>query len=431
MGEPLSIVASSIALAQLTDRVISLCKFYIQTARDYKDDLRVILVETSALKVLLENLEYLSECDDDLSTALDSLTCKGGVIEDCGRALTELKELFPREDAVSQESSGGKREKAKAALRVLAWPFKESKAKHLLDEITRHKLTITTAVITGSAQDIKSIKKTTEKMHDMLTEAQRQEVFKWLVQTDPSSIHNHARECYEPETCDWIFRLAAWTEWLEGRSRCLWVHGIPGAGKTVLVSHVVEWIIDEFLDPDNERQVLAYYYCYFGRSQDEAQPFLRWILNVLCRKVDMIPSSICTLFKNGAQPSFAELLDGIADILTQFETVIILLDAIDESTSRRQILGVLKTLATDPRFSNVRMLASSREYIDIENVIEPFSVSVSMGNPQVQDDIRKCVLSLMKNNPNFDRCSATLIEEIGEAVSNGAEGMCVTHSSPL
>lgn len=39
-----------------------------------------------------------------------------------------------------------------------------------------------------------------------------------------------------------MLRSLEWTEWLDAKQRCLWVHGIPGAGKTVLMCHLFEQV---------------------------------------------------------------------------------------------------------------------------------------------------------------------------------------------
>jgi len=54
--DPLSIAASIFAVVQTADRVISLCKFYLELSSDALSDLRVILIEASALKAILDNI---------------------------------------------------------------------------------------------------------------------------------------------------------------------------------------------------------------------------------------------------------------------------------------------------------------------------------------------------------------------------------------
>jgi len=59
--DPINGGASLDALFHLADRVIGLCKLYIRAAKDAPSDLRVILIEITAVKVLLDNLKFLAE----------------------------------------------------------------------------------------------------------------------------------------------------------------------------------------------------------------------------------------------------------------------------------------------------------------------------------------------------------------------------------
>jgi hypothetical protein len=120
-------------------------------------------------------------------------------------------------------------------------------------------------------------------------DSQRQELYRWLEHTDPSPLHNRALQQYEAETCSWMLRSPKWTNWLDAQDRCLWIHGIPGAGKTILASFLIEQIKKRCHQLPNGKYIYSYYYCYFGHDQDEATPFLRWIVCQLCRQIDVMP----------------------------------------------------------------------------------------------------------------------------------------------
>ena len=150
MAEALAVGASVIAIIQMTDRIIGLCKFYIETARDAPSDLRVILVETSALKTILENLNFLTACDGPDSTATRRISGADGPIEGCFRTVTELEKLFPSDSVGTRGRKSSKRRRLTSVLTALAWPLKENKARKLLDEMMRYKTTISLALTTNS-----------------------------------------------------------------------------------------------------------------------------------------------------------------------------------------------------------------------------------------------------------------------------------------
>ena len=142
--------ASVIAIIQITDRVVGLCKFYIETAKDVASDLRLILLEVSTLKTIFENLDFLMTHNCGVSTAVSTLSGKDGAIEGCRRSITELEKLFPSDWKQDAGQNTSKKQRVKATWAALAWPLKEKKARKLLDEIMRYKTTITLAITTDS-----------------------------------------------------------------------------------------------------------------------------------------------------------------------------------------------------------------------------------------------------------------------------------------
>lgn len=219
-----------------------------------------------------------------------------------------------------------------------------------------------------------------------------------------------------------------WQEWLEGKRKFVWIHGIPGAGKTVLVSLLVEQAQracgKQVMNGAQHKPVVCvYYYCYFARNQGEAAPFLRWLLGQLCRQSKLVPSGIDQLFQPKHAPSISQLLNALQIILKEFGAVFVIIDAIDESQSREDLLKIIRDLATDHRFDKIRLLASSREYYDIEVCFSDISSKVSMNNPVVEDDIGRYVHSALVSNRKFQAWPPSLIAEVEGALAKGAKGM--------
>ena len=70
-----------IAIVQITDRIIGLCKFYIETVNNASSDFRLILLETSVLKTIFESLSFLKVYDSDILDILSGLASVDGPIE--------------------------------------------------------------------------------------------------------------------------------------------------------------------------------------------------------------------------------------------------------------------------------------------------------------------------------------------------------------
>ncbi|KAH6647213.1 hypothetical protein BKA67DRAFT_428602 [Truncatella angustata] len=111
-----------------------------------------------------------------------------------------------------------------------------------------------------SSQNFESIKDKIVKINRILTDFQCHEIFKWFECADPSPVHRRNQKLHQPETGRWMVRSLYWSSWLAGVSRCLWLYGMPGAGKTVLMSYLIEETISYCKAFKNKKTTWVYYY---------------------------------------------------------------------------------------------------------------------------------------------------------------------------
>lgn len=249
----------------------------------------------------------------------------------------------------------------------------------------------------------------------------------WFLGTVPQgtsspALHNTARSLYEDETGDWVFRTPEWKNWIDCRKRGLWIHGIPGAGKTVLASYVIERT-RSICETKGKKEKCIYYYCYHGRNQDETTPFLRWLVSQLLQGLDEMPRAAYDTYESCAEPDFQQLLSILGEALRSFDRIYVAIDALDESQSRIHLLSLLEKLIMETRFAKIQLLATSREYEDISRKMISISQPLSMSNSFVEADIRLYVAAKIRENPRFQRWPEDLRIEVENALSTGAKGM--------
>jgi len=147
--DPLSITASAIAILGLTEKIIAACKAYVLTVKDAPEDLRIILINLGGLKAVIETLDFLfqSGADPSLTQGVQGLVGPDGPLEGCKKALTELRDLLP----APVFRSGAKRRRTELSLAQLAWPFKEGKARKIINQIELYKSTISLGLTTNIA----------------------------------------------------------------------------------------------------------------------------------------------------------------------------------------------------------------------------------------------------------------------------------------
>jgi Cdc6-like AAA superfamily ATPase len=245
----------------------------------------------------------------------------------------------------------------------------------------------------------------------------------WLVTTDPSSNHNNACQLHEPHTGKWLTNSPEYASWKDCTTRLLWLHGIPGAGKTVLHSFIVEDVKRFSHNPSLSTTGWGYYYCYFARNQDETPLFLRWLINQLCRQIKGLPADVQQLCREGGHPSMSRLLQVLGSVSKLFSRVYVVIDALDESKDRERLLALLIEILEAESLDTVQLLVTSQRELDIERAILPLSTILSLSNPYVDEDIRKYIQSCLSQNRRFSKWPDDLKAETEKALVKGAKGM--------
>jgi hypothetical protein len=232
-----------------------------------------------------------------------------------------------------------------------------------------------------------------------------------------------ACQLHEPHTGQWLTRSPEYTGWKTLNTRFFWLHGIPGAGKTVLLSYIAEDIRNYCQTHLADGFGSAYYYCHFSRGQDETPHLLRWFISQLCRQINGIPPEVRQLFREGTQPSTSRLLDVLAVVIQSFARVYLVVDALDESSERDKILTMLLRITKDENFQKIQLLTTSRKELDIERMISSVATGISLSNPYLNEDIKSFVSSNLSEDYKFSRWPESLRLEIESALSAGANGM--------
>ncbi|KAH6617611.1 hypothetical protein F5144DRAFT_586944 [Chaetomium tenue] len=411
MAEGLAFAASIVAFIQLADRVGQLSNTFIDAMKGEPGPLKAVQAEMSAMTTLLNELHNHHDVSDPRSsvaiekaTDLPIKTCHDSV-----RMLeTELSKLSISPAHTSTAPS--KRQRLKQSVKWATGG--EMRVNKIVDDLVAQKATLSLALQSSLSRNISELK-------DFLTDSQRHDITNWLHRTNPSDIHNRSVNLYEPHTGDWVFRTTEWRDFINGHRRSLWIHGIPGAGKTILFSNIAQ----RLRGLQDRRTGWVYYYCYFGRNQDETEPLLRWIIIQLCQQARYVPKKLSTAYRSGDQLGIKELVSILEAVLEAFDTAFITIDALDESMPYTNLLACLKVIMAESRFRKVRLLMTSRQYLDIEQSIKPHAVSFPMLNHYVDEDLRIYITSQLQSHSKFRAWPSALIEEVNFALVKGAKGM--------
>ena len=312
----------------------------------------------------------------------------------------------------------------KRTLHIRCYPHRLNRKRRDVKDIKSIVNTIQES-LTGTLVPAQCYHRRIEKSSNSFSDAEKGKACKWIEHTNPTSNHDDACKLHESDTCRWISRVEQWSQWLSRHQRMIWIHGIPGAGKTVLASYLIEHVKAHCKALQSDRSICLYYYCSYIHNQDETKPFLRWIVSQLCRRFNYVPLSAATSYRSNQEPSLEDLEDTLKDLFSYLDVLYIIVDAVDESIPREDFLKLLQVLACDPAFTKIQLLVTSRNYADIDSVLRPLAgTTIPMSNAVVDEDIRIYVNVSLQGH-NFKRWPKDLCTEVEESLVRGAKGMLV------
>ena len=256
----------------------------------------------------------------------------------------------------------------------------------------------------------------------------RQAILGWLTPIDFVSQQHDFITRRQEGTGQWLLDSAEFKAWVEIEKQTLFCPGIPGAGKTILTSIVVEDLTARFRD--DKSVGLAYLYCNFRRQDEQtAQNLLASLLKQLTQGRSSLPENITSLYdshKDKRTPlSFDEISRALQSVADLYSRVFIIVDALDECRAsdgcRTRFLLELFSLQTK---CGVNIFATSRF---IPEITEKFGGSLSLEILASEHDVRRYVDGHISHLPSFVGRSSDLQEEIKTRIIHSVKGMCVTN----
>ncbi|KAH6700758.1 ankyrin repeat protein [Verticillium dahliae] len=249
-------------------------------------------------------------------------------------------------------------------------------------------------------------------VHKQVTDARKEQqgwqvdredkaILDWITTADYSTQQSDFVRRRQAGTGQWLLDSAEYQQWIETSQRTLFCLGIPGAGKTILTSIVIDNLYIRFRD--DEHVGIAFLYCNFRRQAEQ-------------KVEDLLSSLLKQLSQN--HTSLPEALQTVAKI---FSRTFIVVDALDECQlsdgSRHQFLTEISALQTTSR---ANFIATSRY---TANITEMFTGSVSLGIRARAEDVQRYLKGNMAHMPACVNRSPDLQAEITTKIVEAVDGM--------
>ncbi|CAH0029964.1 unnamed protein product [Clonostachys rhizophaga] len=249
------------------------------------------------------------------------------------------------------------------------------------------------------------------------------EILKWLSSTDYDAEQNdHFRQRQE-NTGQWFINSSEFRNWIEAIGQTLFCPGIPGAGKTIMVSAVIDHLKTRF--SEDESAGISFIYFNFRRQGQKVQDLFSSLLMQLSRGRPALPDSLQTLYRKHqtkcTRPRIDEILETFQSIISTYAKVFIVVDALDEYQSSD---GYLDTFLTNifkiQDKTQLNILATSRH---VAEIAARFHGGSLLEIRAVNQDVRTYLAGHMDRLPNFVRRDADLQNRIRSTIAQAVNGM--------
>ncbi|KAF7545580.1 hypothetical protein G7Z17_g9068 [Cylindrodendrum hubeiense] len=462
--DPLSTSASIIAVIQLSSEVVK----YINATVEATKERRRLRDEVRACEYILQQLK--DEADDSAEGKAWLETIKALEAPDAplGRLWTALNVVKAK---LQPKVGHGK------ILASLKWPFEENEIEKVFGTIEREKSLLQLALHNNFRKLVQEINRTSienrkqlmeliqvisahsgdseyqlSELKDGLTFLQisqaglhsgldglhrlqdnreaieeRQSILNWLTPVEYAAQQSDFIGRRQRGTGQWLLDSPEFKAWLSTAKQTLFCPGIPGAGKTILTSIVIEELTARFRN--NEDVGVAYLYCNFRRQDEQkAEDLLLSLLKQLSQGMASIPRSVVLLHDKHKElqtrPSFEEISGALQSVADLYSRSFIVIDALDEcQTSGGCRTRLLEEILSLKAKCGTNFFVTSRS---IPEINEWFNGGLSLEIRASPDDVRRYVDGHIPHLPSFVGRNPGLQEDIRSETGKAVDGMYVT-----
>ncbi|KAH9238257.1 hypothetical protein K456DRAFT_31785 [Colletotrichum gloeosporioides 23] len=233
---------------------------------------------------------------------------------------------------------------------------------------------------------------------------------------------------------EWLFKEPQYLSWSDTNTvdhSVLYINGIPGAGKTVLVSSVISQLLELYAFKQSTTYSVAYFYFKHGNTEKNThEGCLKAILTQLIDQDTTASQDFLDELSNqdkGKVGSRESLESLTKKALEEYRVSFLVLDGLDECDQvyAKHTVSWLLSLRNDDRYigkTTLRMIFSGQRNGLLEKLLESYP-AICLESSQHTSDIEKyCLHYGSKIQQKFD-LNRELEGKIVSLVTHGAQGM--------
>ena len=334
------IIGTTLAIAQITPTIVD----YIRKVRDGPTESRQLLLEITSTSGVIVLLRDLARASNSWSASFDT----------SADLLVQYERQLQKVEQALKKASTSKRG-------ALKWPFERKAVAETLTNMEHYKTAFLLVLqrvqtelsdsircgIQDIGSDVRQSREATQWLHDSQQDKDYQAMLQWLSPLNFHLVHNDNLQRRHGDTGDWILRESSFEVWVAGQLDTLFCEGIPGAGKTIIASIVVDHLRHRFESNGDDHahrhslsglvdSSLTYVFCTFkDRANQTAENLFGSIVKQLAeaypkRFSPLVKQLYQTREKTHGRPLLADFVSMLVSMLQSFRINYIVVDALDE-----------------------------------------------------------------------------------------------------
>jgi len=252
----------------------------------------------------------------------------------------------------------------------------------------------------------------------------RQAILDWLAPSGHVAQQSDVLGRRQTGTGQWLLDSPEFKWWTSNTHQTLFCPGIPGAGKTVLTSIVIEELK---LKAQHDSSIGVAYLYFDYRRQNERTPenLLATILKQLLQNHNTLPDTVKTFYDNNKNEQLCMSIDALSkafrSVVGQYSRVFIVVDALDEYCNkyRARFLDVISDLQAMSG-TGLNLFATSRF---IPEIMKRFENDPLIEIRASEDDVRSYLRGHISRLPIFVQRDTIIQEAIETKIVKVVDGM--------
>ncbi|RKU40803.1 hypothetical protein DL546_003127 [Coniochaeta pulveracea] len=401
--------------------IIEIARRIRKEFREAPTQLKNVADEVRNLSIALEDVEVFVSGDSESELSDQQKINLKELAASCRRVLHDLQQtLWKYKDLGTTGGNLGRR--ARRVWKRLE--FEPDDVRELRHRLTSNVILLQAFLTQVTSHTTLDIKKGLDHLNLRADDEERLKVLTWLTPTDFAAQQSDYIGRRQPGTGQWLLDSPEFQTWMLADRQTLFCPGMPGAGKTILTSIVVDKLLGDFRD--DKTIGIAYIYCNYRRTHEQQVcDLIASLVKQLSETQSTLPAGVQLLYDKHkdrrTRPTFDDLSKTLRSVVSAYSKVFVVVDALDEcqmaNGCRDRLVKEISDLASHSKTS---FFATSRF---IPKITERFTGTKTLEIQASANDVRRYVEGHISRLPSFVTRNPPLQGEVATGIIKAVDGM--------